>query len=455
MLTRILRGSMMRRRRRKLLSLLAVTLGIAAATAVATISLDVGDKVNRELRSFGANIAVTPAADSLAVTVGGVDYRPTGSGAYLNEADLVKLRSIFWRNNIVAFAPLDYVPATVQGRPVILVGSWFDKVMKVSKSEDFRTGLKALHPTWKVNGSWPEDDSEGATQCLVGRQLAQALGTHVGEIISIRIKTDNRRSKPENNGTKIAENTHDAASQASIVHFPVSRFQLRVSGILETGGAEDSQVLAPLAAVQQAANLQGKIRRVDVSALTKPEDAFARADVTKLSPQDFDRWYCTPYVSSISYQIQRAMPGSEAKPVYRVAATEGRILDRVGALMAILAAAALATAALAVASMMLATVLERRAEIGLLKSLGSTDARVAVIFLLEAALTGLAGGVMGYFLGSLLARVLALQIFGTPVDIQWIFLPAALALALLVTLAGSAWPLSRGLRISPAVVLRD
>jgi putative ABC transport system permease protein len=421
MLTRILRGSMMRRRRRKLLSLLAVTLGIAAATAVATLRIDVGDKVNRELRSFGANIAVTPAVDSLAVSVGGADYRPAGAGAYLPEADLIKLRKIFWRNNIMAFAPFLNVPAESRGRRVALVGSWFDKVLQISKSEDFRTGLKELHPAWKVEGRWPNDDDEqGSPECLVGRRLAQSLGLAAGQSITVN-----------------------------------SKFEFRVSGVLETGGEEDDQIIAPLAAVQKLANLPGEIRRLEVSALTKPEDAFARSDVTKLSPEEFDRWYCTPYVSSISYQIQQALPGSEAKPVYRVADTEGKILNRVGVLMAILAAAALATAALAVASMMLATVLERRAEIGVLKSLGSTDARVAAIFMLEAGIVGLAGGVMGYFLGSLLARGLALRVFGSPAYIHWIFFPAAVALALIVTLAGSAWPLSRGLRISPAVVLRD
>jgi putative ABC transport system permease protein len=421
MLTRILRGSMMRRRRRKLLSLLAVTLGIAAATAVATLSLDVGDKVNRELRSFGANIAVTPAADSLAVSVGGTDYRPAGAGAYLPEADLIKLRKIFWRNNIMAFAPLDFVPAQAQGRSVVLVGSWFDKVLQVSDTEKFRTGLKALHPAWQVDGQWPNDnDSTNPPQCLVGQRLAKTLGVAPGQTITVQPK-----------------------------------FALRVAGILDSGGAEDDQIIAPLAAVQKLANLEGKVRRVEVSALTKPEDTFARADVTKLSPEEFDRWYCTPYVGSIAYQIQQAIPGSEARPVYRVADTEGKILSRVGMLMGILAAAALATAALAVASMMLATVLERRVEIGILKSLGSTDARVAAIFLLESGLVGLIGGLLGYFLGSVLAKRLALEVFGTPADFHWIFFPAALGLALLVTILGSALPLSRGLRISPAVVLRD
>lgn len=443
---------MMRRRRRKLLSLLAVTLGIAVATAVSTISLDVGDKVNRELRSFGANISVTPARDSLAVTVGGVDYRPAGSGAYLSESDLVKLRRIFWRNNIMAFAPFVYVPVMVQGRRATLEGSWFEKTLQVAKSETFRTGLEELHPAWKVEGRWPnESDSGPPFECLVGRRLAEELGAAAGEMITVRLLGP--RSQSVN--PKIESPKSKVASSATNFDFPVSSFQFRVSGILDAGGADDGQILAPLGAVQKLAHLEGKVRRLEVSALTKPEDALARSDVTKLTPEAFDRWYCTPYVSSIAYQIQQSIPGSEAKPVFRVTQTEGKILDRVGVLMGILAAAALATAALAIASMMLATVLERRAEIGIFKSLGSTNARVAVLFLLEAGTVGLAGGAAGYFLGSLLARQLALQVFGAPADIQWTFFPAALALAVLVTLAGSALPLGRGLKVSPASVLRD
>src|SRR3989442_1657445 len=62
MLARIVRESLTRGRRRKLLSGVAVALGITVATTLATLALDVGDKVSRELRSFGANISVTPAA---------------------------------------------------------------------------------------------------------------------------------------------------------------------------------------------------------------------------------------------------------------------------------------------------------------------------------------------------------------------------------------------------------
>ena len=142
MLVRILLESLARRRRRKLLTILAVALGIAAAATVGTLSLDIGDKISRELRSYGANISITPAADSLAISIGGVDYRPAGNGAFIPEDELVKLKKIFWRNNIVAFTPFLYVPARVDGQPTVLIGTWFEKLLRVDKSEVFATGLK-------------------------------------------------------------------------------------------------------------------------------------------------------------------------------------------------------------------------------------------------------------------------------------------------------------------------
>ena len=226
-------------------------------------------------------------------------------------------------------------------------------------------------------------------------------------------------------------------------------------GILETGGPEDNEVLAPLASVQRWAGLEGKVRRIEISALTKPEDAFARSDVSRLTGAEYDRWYCTPYASSIAYQIQQAIPEAQAKPVYHVAETEGRIMNRIAVLMGLLVVAALVAAGLAVASMMLATVLERRAEIGLFKALGATDAHVAEVFLLEACAVGVLGGVAGYLCGSLLAGRLALAVFGSAVSIHWVILPVCLAVALLVALAGSALPLVRALKISPSLALRE
>ncbi len=430
MIFQIVWESLARHRRRKLLSVLAVALGIAVTAAVATLALDVGDKVSRELRSFGANLSVTPAADGLPVAVGGIDYRPAGAGAFLPESALASLKKIFWRNNIVAFAPFLYVPASLEGQPVVVMGSWFETAMPVDKSEVFITGLEKLHPTWKVTGQWPaDDDPKGA---LVGRRLAERLNLHVGQALTI--------AAPRGGNAQPS---------------PSSPVEFVVSGILDTGGPEDSQVLAPLASVQRWAGLEGKVRRIEISALTKPEDAFARSDVSRLTGAEFDRWYCTPYVSAIAYQIQQAIPAAQARPVYHVAETEGRILNRVSVLMALLVVAALVAAGLAVASMMLATVLERRAEIGLFKALGATDARVAAVFLLEACAIGLLGGVAGFIFGSFLASRLALTVFGSAVSVHWVILPVCLGAALIVTLAGSALPLGQALRIAPSLALRD
>ncbi len=438
MLGRILSDSLLRRRRRKLLTLAAVSLGVTVATAVGTIALDVGDKVSRELRSFGANIVVEPAARTLAATVGGVNYRTAGTGATLPESDLVNLKKIFWSNNIVAFAPYLFEPVEVRGRRAVLAGTWFDHAVPVGKSETFHTGVVELHPAWRLEGRWP-----GEGEVVIGRRLARALGLGMGGSVELRLVGA---------GDVAAALRRQATSGG--INPPLHPRSWAVSGVLETGGTEDDELLAPLAAVQALAGQQGKVERIEVSALTKPEDAFARSDVTKLTAEEFDRWYCSPYAISIAYQIEQAIPGSEARPVYQVADTEGKILDRFGGLMAAVALAALLAAGLAVASMTLATVLEREVEIGLFKSLGASDAQVAAIFLIETGVLGLAGGVLGYVAGSFAAWRLSQSVFGSPVALHWLMLPAALALAVLVTLAGSAWPLGRGLKISPAVVLR-
>ena len=473
MLVRILLESLARRLRRKMLSVLAVALGIAAAATVGTLSLDIGDKISHELRSYGANLSITPAADSLAISVGGVDYRPAGSGAFIAEGELVKLKQIFWRNNIVAFTPFLYVPAEVDGQRAVLIGTWFEKLLRVDKSEVFVTGLEKLHPAWKVEGEWPND--QDVTGVLVGHRLAARLHLRVGSTVNVTLPGDSPflsfrgvprawddDPSPEGFGPQGEESRRAPGSRARFLPLAplgvgktTSSNTFQVRGVIETGGGEDDQVLAPLATAQRLAGLEGKVRRVEVSALTKPEDAFARSDLSKLSPEELDRWYCTPYASSIAYQIQQAIPEAEVKPIYQVADTEGRIMNRVGILMGVLALAALVTSGLAVASMMLAMALERRAEIGLFKSLGATDARVATLLLLEAGVLALAGGIAGYVLGSVLAWRVGLAVLGASVGFHLVMLPVCLALALAVTLAGSALPLGRALKVSPAVVLRD
>src|ERR1700689_4253643 len=126
MFARLVGESFVRNPRRILLAAAALAVGMAITTAALSVALDVGDRLAREFRSLGANLLVTPQSDSLPLQIGGVDYRPVDEGAYLNEADLGKLRTIFWRHNILGFTPfLDssaYVSET--GGSTTLSGTW-------------------------------------------------------------------------------------------------------------------------------------------------------------------------------------------------------------------------------------------------------------------------------------------------------------------------------------------
>src|SRR5260370_31205891 len=87
MFLRIVGDSFSRRPRQKILMAGALALGMAVATATLSVALGVGDRLAQEFRSLGANLLVTPQADTLPLEVGGVDYRPVSEGAYLPEAD--------------------------------------------------------------------------------------------------------------------------------------------------------------------------------------------------------------------------------------------------------------------------------------------------------------------------------------------------------------------------------
>src|SRR5262249_42462476 len=229
---------------------------------------------------------------------------------------------------------------------------------------------------------------------------------------------------------------------------------MKVIGILSTGGPEDDQIVAPIAIAQEFVDEPGKYRKLYVSALTKPEDDFARRDRKTMTPDEFERWSCSPYVSSIAYSIQQVLPGSDVRVIRRVAEGEGVILTRVRVLLWLVTAASLLAAALAVGASSAASVIERRSEIGLMKALGAASAKVGLLLVAERLLLAFVGGGLGYALGIVLARVLGQTGFGVAPEPSLLVLAVVLALAAAVTLLGSAVPLRRASRLDPAPILR-
>jgi putative ABC transport system permease protein len=413
MFVRLVYESFRRQKRRKLLAGIAVTLGVAVATAMIAVATDIGDKINRELRSYGANLVVTPQDDSLDVEIGEVNLKPAG-GAYLKEADLPKIKGMFWRNNIVGFAPV--LPATVQvgGSKITVLGTYFAKRVSFGK-ESFVSGVLNTHPWWRVDGNWPQDDS---TDVLLGERLAASLGQKTGDSIDLA-------------GTK---------------H--------RVVGVLSTGGDEDRQIVAPLSVAQQILGKPGTVGRIYVSALTKPEDAFARRDPKTMSPEMYDRWYCSPYARAIAFQLEEAIPRSHAEQIRQVAQNEGAVLSRIQGLMLLVTLAALFAAALAVSAAMATAIVERRAEVGLMKALGAGKLAVALLFLAEATMLALLGGIAGYLGGSLLARQIGYAIFESQITVEPVLLPIILGIAVIVTFAGSAAAIRKAVKFDPVYALR-
>jgi putative ABC transport system permease protein len=434
MFLRLVADSFSRRPRHKLLTGAALALGMAVATAALSVSLDVGDRLSREFRSLGANLLVTPEADSLPVEIGGVDYRPANAGAYLPESDIPKVKTVFWHNNILAFAPALDVPVDLQlistqtasagttaGKtPVRLIGTWASHTVELSDGNHFPTGITKTNPWWRVSeGRWFGDD---APECIVGAKLFERLHLKLGDTLRVR-----------GSGQDV---------------------NLKVTGILNTGGPEDDAIVATLEFAQRLAGQPGQYRQLYVSALTKPEDDFARRDPKTMNADEFERWSCASYVSSIAYSIKQALPGADVRVVHRVADGEGRILSRVQMLLWFVTLAALLAAALAVGASSAASVIERRTEIGLMKALGAGTGTIGFLLAAEQLLLAVAGGAAGYVIGILLARIVGQKIFRVTPQPSLLVLAVILGLAAAVTLVGSAIPLRRAARYQPAPILR-
>jgi putative ABC transport system permease protein len=433
MFLRLVADSFGRRPRHKLLTGAALALGMAVATAALSVSLDVGDRLAREFRSLGANLLVTPQADSLPLEIGGIDYRPVNAGAYLPESDLPKLKTIFWHNNIIAFAPILEVPVHAWSSAsknafspgvlnnATLLGTWSNHELALPDGSRFATGIPTTNPWWHVAGRW---FSQNATECIIGENFAKRNGMNAGDVLNIGA----------------GDRTHWIA--------------LRVTGLLSSGGPEDDGIIAPITIAQQLAARPGQYRQLYVSALTKPEDDFARRDPASMTPSELERWSCSPYVSSIAYSIKQVLPGSDVRVIRRVAEGEGRVLTRVRTLLWLVTFAALLAAVLAVGASSAASVIERRTEIGLMKALGAGSGIVGFLLAAEQLLLAVVGGVVGYALGIFLARLVGARIFGAAPQPSLLVLVVILGLAAVVTLLGSAIPLRRASRYEPAPILR-
>ena len=410
------------RRQKGKMAMIAFTiaLGASLATAMLNVMFGVGDKVNQELKTYGANIRVVPQTASLLSDIYGVDG---GSEKFLREDELGKIKTIFWAFNIVDYAPYLEAEVLLDGKKIGVTGTWFNHHLSLPTGEELDTGMISMKSWWHISGGpWLKDSDENSV--MVGREIAEELNLNAGDSVFLK----------------------GSAAAKSFV----------VKSIFDGGGEEDSRIFMNLHDAQALAGKEGLINSIEVSALTSPDNELARRaaqNPESLTNAERETWYCTAYVSSICYQIQEVISNAVAKPVRQVAESEGAILGKTQLLMLLITVLSLIASALGISNLVTASVMERSKEIGLLKAIGAHDTPVAWLVLTEIIITAILGGLVGYFAGCAFAQIIGRTVFGSAIAITPVVIPLVAILIFLVTMAGSIPSIRMILALEPAEVL--
>ncbi len=257
--------------------------------------------------------------------------------------------------------------------------------------------LSRLNPTWKLDGSWitSRDDE---SQCLVGRSVARQFGL-------------------------------SPASPLTLAYLGRTA-QLRVAGVIDSGAAEDDQIFVNLPVAQTLSGTPGSIGlwQLSVSGTSASVGAYAA-------------------------RLAAAVPVASVRPIRAVTDAEGNLLHRTRLLIASMVALILVLTALCVLATMAALAMERREDVGLMKALGGSIARIVSLFLAEVSVLGAAGGLIGSVVGIALAQWIGQRVFDTSIAPRWEIFPLTITLMIIVALAG-ALPLRLLGKVKPAVILR-
>ena len=370
----ILFKSLKVRKNRVSITFFSIMIGAAIITALSSVYFDISAKMSRELRAYGANFFIGPAASSGSRTV---DARMIEEAIGTVPAD-----------KLVGASPYIYGVVRLDLGNAVMAGVDFP-------------GLRRLSPYWQVEGKWITVDFD-EDSCMIGKSLAKNMELKVGDSINvIRNESGFQRS-------------------------------LTVKGIVETGQAEDEQIFVNLSLAGKILGAAGKVNHTMLSIVTEGTD-----------------------IDALAAGMQKRFPGIDAKPIRKVSYSDGRILDKIKGLMAIVAVIILTVTTLCVMTTLIAIVSERTREIGLMKAIGADDRGIALQFLAETLIMGVAGVVAGLAAGFVLAQVLGQAVFGSYISFRMIVIPMTLIPSVVAALLAAALPVRMAVRVVPAQVLKE
>ncbi|EPH3384712.1 ABC transporter permease [Klebsiella oxytoca] len=296
-------------------------------------------------------------------------------------------------------AILDGAPAgLIHGASPWLYGTARTELEKVVMVGVWFESLQKLVPYWQVNGSWigVSFDDRNA---MIGVKLAQRLALNVGDSVTL---VDHSRRKT-----------------------------LLIKGIVEAGDATDNMLIVSLDVAQSWLQKPGAISHGLLSVSN-------------------DLGQVERYAS----QLQHQYPNLEIRPVRKVSASEGQVLDKIKGLMGLVSMVILALSSLCVNTTLMAIVGERAKEFALQKALGASNGDITRQMLLETSIITLAAVVCGWVVGHLLAQLLGLTVFNASISLRLPVLPLTLILSLLVALLAAIVPVRRAVSVEPAKVLK-
>lgn len=410
MFLRIILASLKQNKDNRFLAFLTIFLSVMLIACMLNITLKIGNEIAKQLRSYGSNIVVLPRANNLSIEINGREYSPLKNDVFLEEKYLYKIKEIFWRNNITAYAPF----LSFKSDGFSLVGTYFNKNINISDEPDFRVGTENLYQFWVVDGRYPKDDS--LNEALAGANLGLKIGDEI----------------------KLGE------------------YQVKIVGILKESENEANKIIAPLALIQALSNKSGLIDKVEVLAMTIPENDLsikARRNIDNLDSLEYDLWYCSAYVGSIAHQIEQEYPGASAKAVLSVSQTQSQISKKIQNLMAVISVLALIISSICITSLLSAQINKRKKQIGLLKALGASASSIYLLFVSEIFIVCIFASLLGALGGYILSFLIAYKIFGAFIGISFMVLPLSVIFGLIICIFGSALPLKSVIKLLPAEVL--
>ena len=429
------------KRRKAKAAFLAAGIAIGIGTVIALLSLSgtIRREIGTQLDQFGANIVVVPRSDTLALDYGGVSVSSVSFDAQqLSDQDVRRIGQIPYSNRLSAVAPKLLGTVEVQGRQVLLAGV------------DFPSELR-LKRWWQIAGEKPAGDDD----LLVGYEAARALslieadphaahgaaGGHAGHgDAGDDGGGDSAMDGDATSGHATSGGAHHAAPAVPEVKLMKDRLTLggaefRVAGVIApAAGPEDRMIFASLPRVQALLDRPGQLSLVEISALCKD---------------------CP--VEDIVQQINAEVPHAKASAVQQTVRAREETVERLGRFSMSVSAVVLAIGALLIFTTMTGSVVERTREIGVLRAVGFRRAHIIRGLAIEVALISLAGGLLGWTAGTLVGWA-ALPYFAETelaFELRPLFLPAAVAGALLIGIVSSLHPILKASRLDPSEAVRS